>query len=374
MSIATELSRLQQAKADLETSIEAKGVNVPAGTKLDAYPALVDTISSTLTGDAAVGEVLANKTFYSNDPASKLTGTMPNNGEVDTDITAVAQSVTIAQGYHNGSGTVQIAAADQAKLIAGNIKSGVTVLGVNGDSNVVDTSSGDAVEADLQLGKIAYVQGEEVVGSSTKNADTTDATLTANDMLYGVTGYGADGTKLTGAGAYWPHVKSMFEAFNGGTLTGDVDIYAPTCSVLFNAFRGTAITSLKFVFGTISGNFNYPFYGCTSLVTLDGVFTLATTLTSLPFYNCSALVTVAFTPSCITSSISFSHSPLLSTASLLSIANGLDAASPATLTMHATSKTNMDNINVDVVDGLAVIGTTKTLTQFITTDKGWTIA
>lgn len=138
MSIASELGKLQQAKADLETSIEAKGVNVPVGTKLDAYPALVDTIStsSVLTGDAAVGEVLASKTFYSNDPASKLTGTMVNRGEVDTDITAVAQSVTIAQGYHNGSGTVQIAAADQAKLIAGNIKSGVTVLGVAG--SIVD--------------------------------------------------------------------------------------------------------------------------------------------------------------------------------------------------------------------------------------------
>lgn len=44
MSIASELSRLQQAKSDLATSIENKGVIVPAATTLDGYAALVDQI------------------------------------------------------------------------------------------------------------------------------------------------------------------------------------------------------------------------------------------------------------------------------------------------------------------------------------------
>ena len=45
MSIASEIERLQTAKASLKTSIENKGVTVPEGATLDDYPALVDSIS-----------------------------------------------------------------------------------------------------------------------------------------------------------------------------------------------------------------------------------------------------------------------------------------------------------------------------------------
>jgi hypothetical protein len=45
MSVASEITRLQTAKADLKTAIEGKGVTVPSSAKLDAYPALVDSIS-----------------------------------------------------------------------------------------------------------------------------------------------------------------------------------------------------------------------------------------------------------------------------------------------------------------------------------------
>ena len=45
MSIASEITRLQGAKADLKTSIEAKGVTVPSDTLISGYAALVDQIS-----------------------------------------------------------------------------------------------------------------------------------------------------------------------------------------------------------------------------------------------------------------------------------------------------------------------------------------
>lgn len=44
MSIASEIARLQTAKADLKTAIEAKGVTVSASDTLDDYPALVAAI------------------------------------------------------------------------------------------------------------------------------------------------------------------------------------------------------------------------------------------------------------------------------------------------------------------------------------------
>lgn len=45
MSIASEITRLQQAKADIKTAIEGKGVTVPSSATLDDYADLVDSIS-----------------------------------------------------------------------------------------------------------------------------------------------------------------------------------------------------------------------------------------------------------------------------------------------------------------------------------------
>ena len=46
MAISDEITRLQQAKADLKTAIESKGVTVPSSTKLDGYADLVDSIEA----------------------------------------------------------------------------------------------------------------------------------------------------------------------------------------------------------------------------------------------------------------------------------------------------------------------------------------
>lgn len=82
--------------------------------------------------DATVGvaEILKGKTAYA--AGKKLTGTMPNNGAVALTIDTVAGVVKIPQGYHDGSGTVKILTTEQAKLIAENIKQGITILGVTG--------------------------------------------------------------------------------------------------------------------------------------------------------------------------------------------------------------------------------------------------
>ena len=85
-----------------------------------------NTINDTLT----VSEALTGKTFHARGQA--YTGTMPNNGAVTGTITTKAQEYTVPQGYHDGSGKVSISATEQAKIIATNIRSGVTILGVSG--------------------------------------------------------------------------------------------------------------------------------------------------------------------------------------------------------------------------------------------------
>ena len=88
---------------------------------------------------AAVAEVLATKTFAAR--GAVLTGTMPNNGAVSGTIATKAGTYTVPLGFHDGSGTVAIDATEQAKIIPGNIKSGVTILGE------VGTYTGEAITA-----------------------------------------------------------------------------------------------------------------------------------------------------------------------------------------------------------------------------------
>ena len=102
-------------------------------------------ITGTCTYDAdtqdatvAVAEILEGKTAYAR--GAKLTGTMPNKGAVSGTI-ATKEAYTIPMGFHDGSGTVSIDATESAKIVAGNIKSGVTILGVEG------TFSGESVTA-----------------------------------------------------------------------------------------------------------------------------------------------------------------------------------------------------------------------------------
>lgn len=95
--------------------------------------------SDTSNDTAAVSEILAGKTAHAR--GTLLTGTMTNNGAVTGTISTVAGEYVIPQGYHDGSGKASIASTEQAKIIAGNIKSGVSILGV------VGTYSGESITA-----------------------------------------------------------------------------------------------------------------------------------------------------------------------------------------------------------------------------------
>lgn len=120
--------------------IDLTGDTVTADKVLTGYTAH-DKSGATITGtcnydvnseDAtvAVAEILTGKTAYAR--GSKITGTMPNNGAVTKTISTKTQEVSIAQGYHDGSGKVSISSTEQAKIIPTNIRDGVTILGITG--------------------------------------------------------------------------------------------------------------------------------------------------------------------------------------------------------------------------------------------------
>ena len=86
--------------------------------------------ADTSDATATAAEILDTKTAYKN--GNKLTGTMPNRGSQTGSIATKAGTVTIQQGYHDGGGAIGIDSTEQAKLIATNIREGVTILGVEG--------------------------------------------------------------------------------------------------------------------------------------------------------------------------------------------------------------------------------------------------
>ena len=116
--------------------------------------------------DVAASDILSGKKAHG--ATGAVTGTMANNGDVSGNISTKAGTVSVPAGYTSG-GTVGIDSAEQSKIVSGNIKSGVSVLGVSGKSTVVDTEiSADAASAATVLsGKKAFVNGAQVTGTMT---------------------------------------------------------------------------------------------------------------------------------------------------------------------------------------------------------------
>lgn len=83
----------------------------------------------TADADLEAAHLLTGHTGYG--PAGAVQGSIPNNGSAGGTISTKAGTVTIAEGYTTG-GTVGISSTEQAKIVAANIKSGVSILGVQG--------------------------------------------------------------------------------------------------------------------------------------------------------------------------------------------------------------------------------------------------
>lgn len=131
MSIATEITRLQGAKADLKTSIEAKGVTVPSATLISGYSALVDQIQAggIPDSDGLVDLVIANgdqaggsftleynpvylMKYSSSNPESSITGLTVDSDFVqyatpivwscdNANITISGNTVTVPGGFNS---------------------------------------------------------------------------------------------------------------------------------------------------------------------------------------------------------------------------------------------------------------------------------
>lgn len=166
---------------------------------VEAIPVQYQDVSSVT---ATASDVLATKTIVTSD-GTVTPGTMPNNGTVSETLSGSKTSVTIAKGYHSGTGKVSIVTETKAATptkssqtitpTSGKVLTSVTVAAI--PENFIDTSSATAVAGDILDGKTAFVDGVEVEGTMPNNGainKTIDGLVTTSASISA--GYTSGGT------------------------------------------------------------------------------------------------------------------------------------------------------------------------------------
>lgn len=156
---------------------------VTAHDKSGAIITGTDTRDSDTSKDtAAVAEILAGKTAHAR--GAQLVGTMKNNGGTGVTVSS-KNGATIPQGYYDGSGKATIDTASATALVAGNVKQGVSILGVTGTyageaaklqtKSVTPSTKAQTITADdgydalssVSVAAIPYTETENSAGGKT---------------------------------------------------------------------------------------------------------------------------------------------------------------------------------------------------------------
>lgn len=309
-TLIENVNRIAQAKTDIKTAIENKGVTVSDDATIDTYPDLIDQIE-TGNGDGGVdvsgvtataSDVLSGTKFV--DSSGTLTsGTMSNLGSNLTisDISSIKsdddkeecyfqlKSGCLKSDYSQGNPSTATAPfgvspylivpydnlTSKTELTSDKIMYGNSVLGVDGQATYDATATTDKILS----GQTAYVKGSKVTGtmnnyssSTMPRNGTTSAITDISSQWQTTTGYGADMQfKLNFSGYVTPNTtvnqavyglhpavikKGHLIGGNGsaggvgalvGTYEGDIHIYSKSCDISAGTWSGTTLSDSGWV-------------------------------------------------------------------------------------------------------------------------------
>ena len=194
------------------TLLAGESYNVPFGKVPVSYNVIAEALSTQTSATAINTDILDGKTAWVN--GVKLTGVMTNVGKEDATLLA-GESHTITKGYHNGTGVIT------ARSLA-------------------DQTFGNATTNDILIGKNAWVNGSQVVGSMTNNGKEDD-TLNAGESHTISKGYhngtgiikAASLSSQTPANATVDDIIAGKTAWvNGHKITGNIVNIPPSTTVL----------------------------------------------------------------------------------------------------------------------------------------------
>ena len=270
MSVASEIARLQQAKADIKQAIEDNGITVPSSAKLDTYDDYIAQISA--GGSQGANELLVTY-------VDKVTEQV-NGGDVVTSIVYTDASITLSNSEFTYS---TIPAADRPRVYSLKFPTSVTAIGTNGLDlqyfpNLVN------IEGLENVTTIKYYSFYNTLGLRTVNLPSLNNTSSFVQAFCGSTIIGVDSlgsaTGISGSAfsnckyLKWAVLPSAMRAidsnaFNECTKLEYVNFAKLTTLTYINAYAFKNCSSLyvgNAGFPTsITAIYNDAFNGCTSL-------------------------------------------------------------------------------------------------------------
>lgn len=164
MSIASEITRLQQAKADIKTAIENKGVTVADNAKLDTYAGLVNNI------------VTATPSIYNPFIISETAIDLYNDGWPTTGITFIDTTKAIL----DNSKTYYVYIFPNQWIMNDITKVTWQLVGGNGESVTLN-------QANVAISTYIYQDSsQQVIGIQCVLTDMNTFTTTASDIYLNI--------------------------------------------------------------------------------------------------------------------------------------------------------------------------------------------